>query len=261
MTRIALLLGVCLASLAPAYAAQVVSLAGRAGISQSVLLLENDRASATLLLFAGGDGRLYLRPGSEDRELSENFLVRSRDAFQAAGFHVAILDAPSDYQGGDGMLYGFRSSAAHAADIQAVVNDLQRRYAKPVWLVGTSRGTESVANAAIRQVRGVAGIVLTSSISEANAKGDALPEMALERITQPVLIAAHRADPCSATPARGAQTIRAGLRHAAQVEVRMFEGGGPGSGRDCGALTEHGFIGIEQQVVDAIAGFIRQHTP
>lgn len=242
--------------LSPGHAAQTISVASRDGVTQSFLLLERQDAAATVLLFPGGDGVLQLGIDGNIGRQSNNFLVRTRHDFLHAGLHVAILDAPSDHQAGKGMLYGFRSSAEHAADIQAVVDELQRRYAKPVWLVGTSRGTESVANAAIRQPRGVAGIVLTSSMSVPNAKGSALPEMQLERINLPVLIAAHHDDPCAVTPASGAETIRAGLHNASRVELRMFSGGGPGRGRDCGAMTEHGFIGIEQQVVDAIAGFI-----
>lgn len=158
------------------------------------------------------------------------------------------------------MFYGFRTSAEHAGDIQAIIDNLHRRFDKPVWLIGTSRGTESVANAAVRQLDGIAGIVLTSSISEENAKGEALPELALDRVRLPVLLAAHRGDQCWVTPAHGTSSIRNGLRNAALVDVKLYSGGDEATGRECGGLSAHGFIGIEQQVVDEIGEFVRGHS-
>ena len=53
-------------------------------------------------------------------KLAGNSLVQSLDLFQAAGFATALVDAPSDYRGGDG-LGGFRLSAQHAEDIGKVI--------------------------------------------------------------------------------------------------------------------------------------------
>jgi hypothetical protein len=241
-------------------AAETVSVSARAGVTQSFLLVEQDNAVASLLLFPGGDGLMKLKPDGRFLGKKTNFLVRSRQKFKAAGFHVAIADAPSDRQEDDGMFYGFRTTTAHAEDIQAMVDDLRKRFNKPVWLVGTSRGTESVANAAIRQIKGIAGIVLTASMSEENAKGDALPELALDRIRLPVFIASHEEDKCWVTPASGIDHIRDGLRNALVVESRLFTGGDEATGRECGGKSAHGFLGIEQQVVDAIDNFVRQHS-
>ena len=57
-------------------------------------------------------------------KLAGNSLVQSLDLFQAAGFATALVDAPSDYRGGDG-LGGFRLSAQHAEDIGKVIADAQ----------------------------------------------------------------------------------------------------------------------------------------
>ncbi len=83
------------------------------------------------------------------RKLEGNSLVRSRDLFHAAGFVTALVDAPSDHRGEDG-LGGFRLSAQHADDIGKVIAEVRARTSLPVWLVGTSRGAISAANAASR---------------------------------------------------------------------------------------------------------------
>ncbi len=65
------------------------------------------------------------------------------------GSTVAVMDAPSDRQDGRGLI-GFRQSPAHMQDIAAVMRYLRQQAPVPVWLVGTSLGTASVAAAAIR---------------------------------------------------------------------------------------------------------------
>jgi hypothetical protein len=41
------------------------------------------------------------------------------------------------------------------------------------------------------------------------------------------------------------------------VEIMLFDGGDPPRSGPCQALSEHGFLGIEDRVVDAIAGWMR----
>lgn len=57
------------------------------------------------------------------------------------------MDAPSDRLEPP-YLSGFRQSSEHVADIKAVIAWLRQQVNAPVWLVGTSRGTQSVAFAA-----------------------------------------------------------------------------------------------------------------
>ena len=51
--------------------------------------------------------------------------------------------------------------------------------------------------------------------------------------------------------------IRDRLKTSAAVEVMIFSGGTPTGFRACGAMSYHGFLGIEDRVVGAIAGWIR----
>lgn len=263
----------CLMARKPVYGAEVHKLVGEAhksalvelqtrpGVTQTYLLIEPEEpAPASAILFAGGHGVLKL--GRVDGRLAfgwgrSNFLVRSRDLFVEQGLAVAVVDAPSDRQDDTGMLYGFRTSSRHLADIEAVISDLRSRVPGPVWLIGTSRGTESAAHCAIHGKAGIDGLVLTATITKPTRKGMAVTRMDLERVRVPTLVVHHAADACKVTPAEGARWIVKGLRNAVKAELRLFEGGAPPKSSSCRALSAHGFYGIEREVVNAIASFIK----
>jgi len=251
--------GLFFASSSSATAEEVIELQTRPGVRQRFILIGSAHPVATVILFAGGDGRLKLssRSGTPAIErLENNFLVRSRHLFAEHGFTVAVVDSPSDAP--DGMLYGLRTSREHLIDIEHVIDYLKKQTKKPVWLIGTSRGTESAAYIAINSSRSIDGLVLTSSITEDTAKGTAVTGMELHKIIVPTLIVAHRNDNCRVTPPQGAQEIFKLLTHSRKKEIMLFEGGDrPVSANPCRALSYHGFLGIEERVVSAIAGWIK----
>ena len=91
--------------------------------------------------------------------------MRSRAEFIKRGAVAAILDAPSDQQGGWGMNDEFRLGEKHATDITAVIDGLEKRFPGiPLFLVGTSRGTISAAVLGVKLNQRVAGAVLTSTM-------------------------------------------------------------------------------------------------
>ena len=238
---------------------RLVSLSPRPGVTQNLELIEPDDAFACAILFAGGLGVLGISEvdGEVRYRRDINFLVRSRTAFAAHGLIVAVVDAPSDRSGDNGMLYGFRCSAEHAADIDAVVEHLHDISGLPVWLVGTSRGTESAAHAAICGRAGIGGLVLTSSVAVTDANGTSLTEMPLGAITVPTQVLAHRDDACPVTPPRGAKEIAVKLTGAPKVDLGFFSGGAEPESGPCDPLCPHGFFGIEPAVVDRIVTFMR----
>jgi pimeloyl-ACP methyl ester carboxylesterase len=254
------LLTLALTTTALAASEEVISLQTRDGVQQKYILIQPDNPQAAVILFAGGKGALDLGGslfGSAAIGWGEdNFVVRTRDRFAGHGLMVAVVDAPSDRQGNKGMLGGFRSSSAHVTDIDAVIADLRQRADVPVWLVGTSRGTESAANVAIHSSQNPHGLVLTSAMTESNRGGDAVTEMPIGRIRIPTLILSHRQDGCNKTPPEGAEQIRAGLTNAGKVEVKYVTGGRE-QGDPCKAMSHHGFLGIEDEVVSYIADFIK----
>ncbi len=214
-----------------------------------------DNPAAVAVLFAGGKGATQL---SEDGVIgwgSGNFVVRSRPLFMANGIATAVFDAPTDepYD----LTVGFRGSADHATDIGAVIAHLRKTFKLPVWLVGTSRGTNSVASAAARlKTDKPDGIVLTASMLAYNERGGHLFDYDLGAIEMPVLIAHHVDDECRVTPPGEVETLAARLKKANPLKVLLYEGGSA-TGNECHARHYHGFHGIEEQVVADIAAWIK----
>lgn len=199
------LIGVSLAIWsAPATAGEtsVETLTPRPGVSERVLFIRPDGPpKASVVLFAGGKGKIGLQADGAIKNAG-NFLVKTRELFASHGLLVAVYDAPSDRKGKDGMS-GYRISQDHAVDIAAVVKRLRELAPVPVWLVGTSRGTISAANAAARfpPPAGPDGIVLTSTVVENGKRGqDSIHQVDLERIGVPTLVFHHKSDGCYVTP-------------------------------------------------------------
>jgi hypothetical protein len=221
----------------------------------------------TLLLLAGGAGHLDLDAQGCARKLKGNSLVRSIPVFTEAGFGTALVDAPSDFHGEDG-LGGFRTDARHAQDIGQVIAGLRTRTRGTVWVVGTSRGAISAANAAARLAGPAApdGLVLTSALmaGKAGAKkawvAQSVFDLPLEDITVPVLVVGHVADTCVRSPPSLMDRIVARTRGPRQQLVTVT--GGPARpapvGLDaCEGRSPHGFVEQEAEVAAGIARFVR----
>jgi pimeloyl-ACP methyl ester carboxylesterase len=254
IARAALALALALAAGAALAADQLVTIDTRPGVRVSYWWMERPGAPAVLLLLTGGPGSIGYRNGVPT---SENFLIRSRDRFAAAGFDVAIAGKPTDH---DDLDLAFRASADHVADLKRVVDKLRADTGKPVWLVGTSRGTVSAAAAAIALGDSIAGVVLTSSITQ--AKGPyAVEDLDLARIKVPVLVMHHKRDKCNATLPSDASLIVDGLKNAPVKKLLMVDGGSGAHGDPCEPWHWHGYVGMEQEAVDAIVAFVRNPQP
>ena len=247
---------------------QVVTLATREGADTTYSLAgPSNSADAALILLAGGGGFLDIDTHGCPRRLKGNSLVRTRSLSHRQGLVTAMVDAPSDQQGPDG-LGGGRITPEHAEDLGKVIADVRRRTGLPVWLVGTSRGTISAVNAAARLtgLHAPDGLVITSPVTSGQ-KGSRKAWVAqtvfsldLEAIRLPVLVVAHAADKCIRTPPELAVRITErtnGVREQ-QVTVTGGHGGnGPADINACKGRSPHGFIGQENDVIAGIARFVR----
>ncbi len=261
-TRIVLFFLTLLISL-PLFAEELVEVESPRGVTQKFLLIKPDNPKATVILFAGGKGALNLYRGvfggAGMNWGKKNFLVRTRKDFAKRGLMVVTVDAPSDRQEKKGMLGGFRSSSAHVQDIDAVISKLREIADVPIWLVGTSRGTESVTNIAIASQQRPHGLVLTSSMTVGDGKGQAVTDFNLSAIKIPTLITHHEKDGCGKTRPEDVDEIKNGLTHAPLAEIKVFSGGRERS-KPCKAMSYHGYLGIEDEVVDAIANFVLSNS-
>ncbi len=214
-----------------------------------------------VILFAGGKGVLDMGEMGFMRKLRMNFIIRSAGLFRNQGFVTVIIDGPTDQPFN---LYGFRGTEDHATDVAAVIAYLRKKFGVPVWLVGTSRGTNSVANAAVRLqgTKGPDGIVLTATILKRGSPGrdDYVLEFSLSEVRIPVVIAHHREDACRNTPPFRIDDLVDALKNAKILGVFWYKGGRP-TGRVCDGYHYHGFRGIELQVVNDIARAIKTTIP
>lgn len=226
-----------------------------------------DVVPVTLVLLAGGSGHVNLDDGGCPRGLKGNSLVRSIPLFNAAGFGTALVDAPSDFHGEDG-LGGFRTSEKHAGDLGSVIADLRARTKGVVWIAGTSRGAISAANAASRLSGAEApdGVVLTSALmaGQTGARkawvAQTVFDLSLEKIRMPLLVIGHAADKCIRSPADAMVKILA--RTKADRQQLVTVSGGPATdgraGLDaCEGRTPHGFVEQEAEVAAGIVRFVR----
>jgi pimeloyl-ACP methyl ester carboxylesterase len=232
----------------------------RPGVTQSFLLVRPvARPVAAVVLFAGGNGALHL--GGRRLGLVGNFLVRNRARFAEHGLLVAVVDSPSDRPAG---LDGFRTSAAHADDVRAVIAALRGEGVGAVWLVGTSMGTVSAANAAVRLAGadGPDGLVLSSTVTrEGRERPESVGDVRLKSIRVPTLVVHHRQDACRATPYADTPGLLRDLASAPRRELLSFDGGASPQSAPCEARSAHGYLGLDAEVVAAIAKWITTAGP
>lgn len=245
-----------IATSASAQSVRTIDIPTRPGATQRFLVITPDKPKAAVILFAGGDGGLTLEADGRIPKLAGNFLVRSRQQFADQGLTTVVIDAPSDRQSPP-YLSGSRQTAEHVSDVKAVIAWLREQAKIPVWLIGTSRGTQSAAYIATQlplAEGGADGIVLTSSIVR-DQRSRAVPEMALDRVRIPVLVAHHRQDGCRVCLFADVPPVLERLTATPRKELMVFDGG-ISVGDPCEARAYHGFNGIEREVVNAIAAWI-----
>ncbi|MFA7291816.1 MAG: hypothetical protein WC023_06165 [Rhodocyclaceae bacterium] len=258
-----------LAATARADCGERIELPAHAGTTQRYALAQpaGNEPAISLLLLVGGAGRLALDAQGCPTKLAGNSLVRMRPLFLAHGFVTAYADAPSDHTGDDG-LAGFRTDPAHAADLGRIIADLRRRSGAAVWVVGTSRGAISAANAASRLQGAEApdGIVITSPVTVGNPQGrkawvsQSVFDLPLESILMPLLLVGHTEDACLRSPASMLQAVAE--RSPSQRKQVVTVSGGPGASiapglEACEARSPHGFLEQEDAVAAGIARFVR----
>lgn len=250
-----------------AYDESLASVDSRSDVKQKFILIKPINPTAAVILFAGGHGALELESSSfngiEMEWGANNFLVRTRNLFANHGFIVAVIDTPSDRKR---MSAVWRMGQKHAKDILSIIHRIKQEADVPIWVVGTSMGTFSAANAAIRLKSALNGLVLTATITKSRKRWkiysshpNAVIDMGLERISIPALIASHESDGCLITPASDAKHLKEKLKNSKNVKVFLFGGGDPPKSGPCKARSEHGFFGIEKKVVNTIAEFIKNN--
>jgi len=241
-----------------AVAEKVVDIPTRPHVTERLLVLTpKNPPRAAVILLAGGHGGLQISDNGSFAWGKGNFLVRSRRLFADQGLLVVVVDAPSDRQMPP-YLSGFRGTSKHVMDLKAVIAWVRKQSDVPVWLVGTSRGTESAAYTAtyLSGRDGPDGLVLTSTILS-DTKEFPVTSLQLDRVRIPVLVVHHMDDGCRHCSYAHISRLMDALGNAPKKELIPVRGG-TSQGDPCEAWSYHGFNGIESEVVEKIAAWMLQ---
>jgi hypothetical protein len=196
-----------------------------------VVLLRPKAPRASVILMSGGDGSIGAAPGDVITRSQGNQLVRTRNAYQARGLAVLVIDAGTN----------LTSAVQYMAAIK-----------RPVTVVATSRGT-------LRAARGIAGgarpdaLVLTSGFLSPESGGENVASILGSPAALPrTLVIHHRQDGCRLTSPAGVAPFAKWA--AGRVKV-VWLNGGADQGDPCEARSYHGFNGLDGQVVSLAASF------
>jgi pimeloyl-ACP methyl ester carboxylesterase len=258
-TRIVLFISFLLISLNAVAGTEVFQIPLRGEVFQRVLVTTPEKSEDTraiALLFPGGHGGLQISPEGEMGWGKGNFLVRTRKIFASSGVISVVVDAPSDKLSHPYML-GKRQTQENFDDVKKLISFIKQKYPSlPLWLVGTSRGTQTVSYVApkLGESDGVAGFVLTSSILHGKLEGSAT-DQALEKITLPTLVVHHVQDECKHCPYSDVEKLLSKIPSSVRKEL-LSHSGGETKGDPCDAYSYHGFYGIEKEAVGSIVQWI-----
>ena len=236
---------------------ELVTLTTRPGVTVRVLLMTpKTDPKGILVYFPGGGGTLV---DSDGRLRFGQFLSRLSEQ----PFVTAVLDMPSDHAGGIAGTDPFITSMEYMEDIKTVLDLLRQRWIQPLFLVGHSGGTTTVAHlGAFLKDQRIGGLVLLAAISRHPPGGVSLANLPLHEITYPVLFVHHRDDQCVSFA--GAQQQLPRLVRSPKVDFIEVLGGDPSKAHHCSPFAmrqgppNHGhfFAGKEHEVFQAIADWI-----
>jgi hypothetical protein len=234
---------------------------------------------ALVILFSGGGGGAGISgTGALVESSGPNFLVRSAHLLAEEGFVVVTIDRADDwpfnwieiindpYNPKPPDYDHFRASMSHAVDISRVINDVNKDYNLPVFLVGTSRGSLSpVSNHLFSS-----GISISSPLTDLTL-GMGLPlneqgspeSLQADSVTVPTQIVWHKKDGCEVTtPDKAFLLASAFFDNNLDVSVTEVSGGFDNSSTNtsifpaCMENTYHGFLGIESCAILETSGWI-----
>lgn len=236
-------------------------LATRNGVKLPFLYEKPEQAQAVVVLFQGGGGNIGVTGSKENGWIQRDkaFLAGGAARFSKNRLTVAVVDTPSDRSDLNG---GFRNSAEHNQDIKTLVEFLRKDNPNlPVWLIGTSNGSLTVAGASIAMNdKPVAGVVLTSTVTEEHSWSigqkfvHPVYRAELSKVTVPVLIVHHKFDRCKHSPYQPIGALTKAFPNSKKVELISVEGGSDNNDPCNGGY--HQFSGQEQEVTDLISRWI-----
>lgn len=121
-------------------------------------------------------------------------------------------------------------------------------------VIGAHGRTVSVGNALQRDPALADAFVLTSPVTVSRRGGGTLAGLDVDGTKHRVLVISNEHDECPASPAYAGKQL-AGRNHFDFVQVDSTEDRGDTS-TQCGGNSPHGFLGIEEEVLGDINGWL-----
>lgn len=191
----------------------------------------------------------------QSSRIAGNFLIRARRHLADGAIATLLVDCHSD--SGDTCSSAYQASLSRQQDLQKLIAAVRERHSsiQQVWLVGTSMGTISSSFMPVHEPSQYSGAIHTAAITEPYAPRSyrELGEFDYRRSGVPQFFVHHKNDPCSLTTYAGAKRIAD--KHG--IPLITVLGGSGFQGDACGAMTEHGFRGMERATMAAIGSIIR----
>lgn len=227
----------------------------RGGVTESYLLIRNPpdaTPKVVVIAFVGGNGVIGLEGKQAPFSFGPgtNFLIRLRNQLVDADFAEVLVEVPSD-KVSKGMNDEFRLGPDHLADIRILLADVKKRFPDAkVFLMGTSRGTISVAALAAKLDQDVQGAILTSTVTQRDRDGPALSTFNFASIKMPVLLVHHRDDGCKPCPYWAVERL------GKSWPLVSVTGGDPPQSGPCDPQSPHGYWGKDAAVAKAMKAWM-----
>lgn len=208
-------------------------------------------ADVAVVMLIGGTGVLSIVKDRLDRSFS--FQPRSRDYWWANSFATFLVDAPSDRLGKEGIQdASWRAGPQHKTDLQAVLDEIGKRFSGPLVIHGHSNGAISLGNFATLNSSKVKAYVLTGP-AHYKASTEILRVVEYKA---PVLLFQHVKDTCAVSTSKETEPFFSALKAQTKKLIWIDGGNDPISG-PCGPFAYHSFFGTEKATVDKMAAEIR----
>jgi len=224
-------------------------------------LYEAKDAKATVIFIPGGAGSAGMKA---DWDATKEYFLRGRydrmlqrlsdPGVTSGNLNVVIYDSPMSL--GDARTDA-RAGADHLSRIESVVRFYEERLKRPVWLMGHSNGTVSIAEFYKYLQRNksenlVAGLIYSGGKNEASFG---------ENTRIPVLFIHHGNDGCSYASAYHTQRLFDKLKEGGNVDSQfvLIKTGGPDGWKDLCHSGYHMYFGAKIEVADVIDQFVTKH--
>lgn len=190
-------------------------------------------------------------------ELTGNFLIRARRHLVDDDIAALIVDCHS--KSGPICSADYQTSEGRQRDVAALIQETVTRLPsiQEIWLIGTSMGTLSSAFMPFHAKTYYAGAIHTATLTETFDRYPQLHQFSYKSQEIPQFFIHHENDPCRLTQYSKIQKIA----QRNNIPLITARGGGNFKGEACKAFTEHGFRGIEKQVMREIKFILLNKKP